>query len=145
MSMEKDASYFLACFDPESKSIYFSEFIREKIISKEDFLLPQELEEKVNKLLEKCEEEWQTIKKLSKLEDMDYLSDRSKKYLRRPIPSRFLFPERLELNNFNSCYPLPAVFQQYGMVNLNITIHDTVCKVPEEDRFIQKKVGFYYV
>ena len=145
IKFEKEASYFLACYDPESKEIFFSDFITEGIITKEGYKLTTEIEEKLNKLIVYFKERWELISNLSKLDQEGYLSRKSKKYFRRPISSKFLFPERLELNNFNSCYPLPAAFQQYGVINISITIHDTVCKMPEGDKVIQKKVGFYYV
>jgi hypothetical protein len=145
LKFEKDAQYFLACYDPEVKELYFTDFITENIIRIENYTLTPDIEEKVNKLNSIFQERWDLIKKLSKLEDDNFLSNQSKKYLRRPMLSKFLFPEKLELNNFNSCYPLPAAFREYSMIDINITIHETVCKLPEADRVIKKKVGFYYV
>ena len=142
---EKDGFYFLACYDPEEKCIFFSEFITEKIITKDNIQLNQNLQERYNKLISIFKEDWKLIIEISNLGKNGHLSEKSREYFRRPIMSKFLFPERLELNNFCSTTPLPAAFQQYGNVELKITIHDSVCKVPEELRFFTKKVGFYYV
>lgn len=145
LKFEKDAQYFLACYDPEAKELYFTDFISENIIHKGSYTLTPDIEDKLKKMFTIFQERWDLIKKLSKLEDDSFLSNQSKKYLRRPILSKFLFPEKLELNNFNSCYPLPAAFREYSMIDISITIHETVCKLPEGDRVIKKKVGFYYV
>jgi hypothetical protein len=95
--------------------------------------------------LEKVSDKWEIIKDLSKLESESYLSKASYEYFKRPLPSKFLFSEKLGLLSFNSCYPLPGAFWEYGNVNLKITIHSSVCPPPEDNFVIEKMVPFYYV
>ena len=59
---DKDNLYFLSCYDPDLKEIYFSEFIQERIIMKEDSNLNLDLKEKMKKRIEKIEEQWESIK-----------------------------------------------------------------------------------
>jgi len=78
-----------------------------------------------------------------------FISDRSLKFFKRPIPSSTLYPEKLGLNNFTSTYPLPLAFNDYNYIDLNITIHKDVCGFTDlEEESIKvypKKVGFFYV
>jgi hypothetical protein len=108
--------------------------------------VPTESEEKVNKLLTNLNQRWENILELTELEKKFYLSDKSKKYLRRPFLSKFLHPERLELNNFCSTYPLPAAFKYYGFINVNISVYQNVNEKLSKENFIMtKKIAFYAV
>lgn len=128
------------------KKIFFSEFTTEKLVTDIGFKIPSEIEEKVNKLFANLNQRWENILELTKLEKEFYLSDKSKKYFSRPFVSKFLHPEKLELNNFNSTYPLPAAFKYYGHINVNISIYQNVNeKLSKENFVITKKVAFYAV
>jgi hypothetical protein len=146
-----ESVYFLPCFDPELDQIYFIDFLTENIIvEKTDTFIKSEEEELYKSLVLKLNENFKTIKSLSKLEDKDFLSNHSLKYFRRPLLSQLMKPERLELNNFNSTYPLPSEFLKYGKVSLRIKIHHSVygnekVSLPKEMRMFERDVGFYYV
>jgi hypothetical protein len=104
------------------------------------------LEDRFNKLIASLNQRWENILELTKLEKEFYLSDKSKKYFSRPFLSQSLHPERLELNNFNSTYPLPAAFKNYGYINVNITLYININERLSNENFtITKKVAFYAV
>ena len=81
------------------------------------------------------------------MEEDNFISERSLKYFKRPMPSNALFPDQIGLNHFSSTYPLPAAFKEYNFVNLKITIHEDVCDFhdKDEDKVIFREVGFFYV
>jgi hypothetical protein len=148
MMSDEPKSFYLACFDPLQKEIYFFDFMKEDIICPPESGL--NLDENKTKILKELtfifENRWKMIKDLSELDDEEYLSEKSKKYLRRPMFSKFLHSERSELNNFNSCYPLPADFIKYQAVKLKVYFHSSVIKLDSEQELkIDRKVGFYYV
>lgn len=147
-STDKDPGYFLVCYDPLENEIYFTEFIKEKIVCRDKNYMRVDQEEKYANRIKFFSEKWATIKTLSKLEQEDFLSERSQNYFKKPINSKFLFPEKLGLINFNSSYPLPPVFLEiYSNVQIKITIHSSVIgvNVPETERVIDTKVPFYKV
>jgi len=81
------------------------------------------------------------------MDDNNFISQRSLNYFKNPIPSTILFPEKWDLNNFHSTYPLPSAFKEYNYINLKITIHEDVCDFHNNDcdKIIIRQVGFFYV
>jgi hypothetical protein len=144
---EKENLFFVTSYDPFAKEIYFFSFDKEKIIRKHGHI-GQQLEEKINTRVEEFNKNWERIKTLSYLEDETFLSSRSLIYFKRPFSSKFLHPEVLGVNHFTSTYPLPAAFQAYREISIEIVIHKTVFDIEsselKEKLVINRKVGFYY-
>jgi hypothetical protein len=148
-TQQKD-NFYLACFDPTENEIYFCSFDEEEIIViDKDSPLRTDIEKELKQRIEEFKKDWLRIKNLSHLDEEEFLSDKSQNYFRRPFNSKFLYPEKLGLNHLTSTYPLPAAFQSYKEVAIEIVIHNSVFEMnelPDNFRFtINRKVGFYYV
>jgi len=140
--------YFVACYDPGEREIFFYDFLTDKIIRRNGFpIIGSDFDENYKLRCDKYDENWNQIKRLCSIENDFFTTERSFKYFTRPIPSSILYPEKKGLNNFTSTYPLPLAFNDYNFINLSITIHQDVCDFGEndEDKIIIKQVGFFYV
>jgi hypothetical protein len=142
--------FYLVCYDPIENEIFFSSFEGEDLITLDkDIILRYDVDKELKNRLEEFSKDWNRIKTLSHFEEEEYISEKSYNYFRRPFNSKFLYPEKLGLNHLTSTYPLPAAFQSYKEVSIEIIIHETVFnmnELPENLRFtFIRKVGFYYV
>lgn len=149
MVVVNESSFFLACYDPFNKEIFFLDFVNETTIRKEVNIEEHEIIEEIPKRIQNYGKMWEGIIELSQLGSEEFLSPSFYSFFKRPFPSGMLFPESLGLNNFNSTYPLPMCFSNYE-INLIITFHSTVLQddkkvIPLKDLVINRKVGFYYV
>ena len=63
--MEDESQFYIVCYDPELKKIFFSEFTTEKLVTDIGFKIPSELEEKVNKLFANLNQRWENILELT--------------------------------------------------------------------------------
>lgn len=69
---------------------------------------------------------WRMIVSISNYNKSSYLSSISKNYFKRSINSQFFWHESIGLFNNHSCYSLPCVFQTYGGVCIEITVHPSL-------------------
>jgi hypothetical protein len=142
--------FYLVCYDPIENEIFFCNFEGEDtVVQEKEVILRHDIDKELKSRLYEFGKDWGRINKLSHFEEEEYISEKSYDYFRRPFNSKFLYPEKLGLNHLTSTYPLPAAFQAYKEVTLEIVIHDSVFdmnELPETLRFnISRKVGFYYV
>ncbi len=108
-------------------------------------MITPELNEKLLIIMPKLEKRWNEIKTLTGLEKDYHLSDKSKQYFRRPLSNYFYDTEKLELNNFVSTYPLPAIFRHYKHISVNIKVDVNVCGDLKGEIILNKEYAFYSV
>ena len=134
-------SFYLACYSIPNDEIYFVDFFTNAVISSDVRLSKQE--ERYQKRLEVLRVYWKKIESITGLGKESYLSPEARRYLKRPINSRFIFPETRTLYSSNTPSPIPSVLQSYGNIRVSVKVHLSVFDV--EDSNYQLLRDFEYV
>lgn len=76
---------------------------------------------------------------MAELEKTSYFSDNVKnKFLKRPLISKYTFPEKIGINPMPSTFPLPQVLSRYEKVCVNIFYHTSITNFQEEEEEFYK-------
>ena len=116
-----ERKFFLACFDALKDEIYFQDYFTDDIIRK-TCLLNKHIEN-YQKRINVLRSYWKKIVNLTDFNKWSYISERTKKYFKRPIYSDFICPETKGIFSNHYHNFIPSILKNYKECEIEITAH----------------------
>lgn len=159
-SIHLTKKYYIPCYNITKNEIYFTEFFTEKTIcptlseptphSDTDLIeinyktiedQEKSRDEQIKECLEKFQDNWKTMKVLSRFNDKASLSQRIKDYFKRPFYSKFFLSEKRDLFSFNNSVPLPTVIGRYDTIHITIIFHiESIFDITPNSQFKESRL-----